>query len=356
MTAIHQFVPTFEPGAIGEHIVELHRLLGEMGIASEVFAEHIKPGVPAIARSYRDYGSRVAASPDDLLLYHVSIGSPVADFLLARGERLVLDHHNITPARFFDVWAPPVAQGVAWGQHQLAALAARAVAGFGDSSFNAAELVALGCTRTQVAPILLDTDRIGGGAVTRTAARSSPGARWLSVGRLVPNKAQHDVIKAFAVYHRVYDGDAKLWLVGPGGTSPAYDEALRDLAIGLALEHEVEITGSVSPAELANRYGSADVYVSLSDHEGFLVPLLEAMHHRLPVVALAAGAVPETLGDGGLLLPHKEPTFVAAAIHRVVHDDAFRAQLVDAGTRRLADFALDATRARWRACIEGLLS
>jgi glycosyltransferase involved in cell wall biosynthesis len=348
---VHQFVPTLEPGAVGQHLLEVQRLCRELGVASEVFTEFVAPPMRGLGRDFREY--RGAAG--DVLLYHVAIGSPVGDFVAARPEPLVVDHHNITPAAYYLDWEPPVVHGIAWGRSQLAALAPRTTLGLADSGFNRSELDALGYRRTQVAPILLDTstfDReIDEAAVDRLA---HAGAAWLFVGRLAPNKCQHDLIKAFAAYRRVYDPAAVLRIVG-GSSSDRYLDALQRLVRGLHLQGAVELTGGVSDAELAAHYRSADVFVCVSEHEGFCVPLLEAMHHGVPIVAYGAAAVPETLGAGGLCLPTKAPTTVAAAVDRVLGDRALRAQLVAAGRARLDDFALARSRATWRTAIEEVL-
>ena len=166
---------------------------------------------------------------------------------------------------------------------------------------------------------------------------------WLFVGRLAPNKCQHDLIKALAAYRRLYDPQARLHLVG-GSSSNAYRTALEAFVDHLDLGEAVFLHGGVSPGALVAHYRAADVFVCLSEHEGFCVPLLEAVHHRLPVVALAEAAVPETVEGAGVLLPAKEPARVAAAVHRVLGDPDLRAALVVAGTARLADFALERTR------------
>ena len=348
MSALHQFVPTLEPGAVGQHLLEVQRLCIELGLRSEVFTEFVTPPMAGRGRDFRQYQS----NGGDVLLYHVAIGSPVADFVAARAEPLVVDHHNITPAAYFRDWEPPVMHGIAWGRNQLAQLAERTTLGLADSAFNRGELDQLGYARTSVAPILFDTtsfDRPADeAAVDRLAHR---GAAWLFVGRVAPNKCQHDVISAFSVYRRVYDADAVLRIVG-GSSSDTYLRALRGQLAALQIEDAVELTGSVTDAELAAHYRSADVFVCLSEHEGFCVPLLESMHHGVPIVAYATTAVPETLGRGGVSLPSKSPTVVAAAVHRVLGDAELRAQLVDAGRARLADFDLAVTRATWRAAIE----
>jgi glycosyltransferase involved in cell wall biosynthesis len=352
MRGLHQFVPTLEPGAVGQHLLEVQRLCRELGVASDVFTEFVAPPMRGHGRDFREY--RGAAG--DVLLYHVAIGSPVGDFVAARPEPLVVDHHNITPAAYYLDWEPPVVHGIAWGRNQLAALAPRTTLGLADSGFNRGELDALGYQHTQVAPILLDTssfDRAVDEAAAERLAHAG-GAAWLFVGRLAPNKCQHDLIKAFAAYRRVYDPAAVLRIVG-GSSSDRYLDALQRLVRGLHLQGAVELTGGVSDAELAAHYRSADVFVCVSEHEGFCVPLLEAMHHGVPIVAYGATAVPETLGAGGLCLPTKAPTTVAAAVDRVLRDGVLRDQLVAAGRARLDHFALARTRATWRAAIEGVL-
>ena len=165
------------------------------------------------------------------------------------------------------------------------------------------------------------------------------------VGRVAPNKAQHDVVKAFAWYRRVFDAGASLTLVG-GVSAGSYWVALQRFVTELGLSDAVRLAGSVPDAELEGLYRSADVFVCLSEHEGFCVPLLEAMAHGVPIVAFDAAAVPETLGDAGLLLGSKRPGFVAEAVARVVGDDRLRRALVDAGRVRLELFDLERSRRR----------
>jgi glycosyltransferase involved in cell wall biosynthesis len=357
MRSVHQFVPTLEPGAVGQHVVQIAHVLEEMGIESTTFAEHIRPSMTGRASDFRDYGRGVPAKRDDVLLYHVAIGSTVADFVRDQPARLVLDHHNITPPAFWTGWEPAVVSAAAWARRQLAELAPRAELGIADSHFSEHELVDEGCRATMVLPVMVDLDafeaEVDEVALDRLHGRSAGAPVWLFVGRLAPNKCQHDIIKAFWAYRSVYDPSAVLRLVG-ATSSPRYLEVLHELVGALQLESAVEITGGVSAGELSAHYRAADVLVCLSEHEGFCVPLLEAMHHELPVIAYAATAVPETLGDGGLCLPTKAPSTVASAVNLVLRDVRLRRQLVDAGTRRMAAFDLDVTRAMWRDALASL--
>jgi glycosyltransferase involved in cell wall biosynthesis len=351
--AFHHFVPTYEPGAIGQHIVQMQRLCHDLGWESEVFTEHVR-GLPG--RDFHDYPK--LARPDDVLVYHVAIGSPVADFVLARGERLVVDHHNLTPVQYFAPWEPPMIHALGWGRAQLASLAPRTTLGIADSSYNESELRELGFRRTCVAPILLDLDdfdrEVDAATVDRLRAATT-GTAWLFVSRIAPNKAHQDLIKAFAVYRRVYDEHAVLRIVG-GSASDRYVQALHDFVSALQLDDAVDFTGPVSDADLSAHYEAADVYVSASDHEGFGVPLLEAMHHGTPVVAYGSSAIPETMGAGGVCLPTKRPPHVAAAVHRVTSDASVRDAVVAAGRAHLQHFSLPATRARMEQALRSVLA
>ncbi len=358
MRAIHQFLPDLSPGdASSNHTLLIQQELRAMGLESEVYSHTTHASLAGRARPYTSYAPAPGGG-GERLLYQLAIGSVVADFLLARAEPLLVDYHNLTPGEFFADWAPPVVYGQTWGRQQLAALAPRTELALADSSFNRAELDDAGYRRTEVIPILLDTDAfdraVDQAALDRLlAAKAGGGADWLFVGRVVPNKAQHDVVKAFAAHRRVFDPSARLHLVG-GTSVPAYADALERYVDALGLSHAVELAGSVSSGVLAAQYRAADVFVCLSEHEGFCVPLLEAMHHQVPIVALGAAAVPETLGRAGIVLDGKAPLTVAAAVDRVLGDEQLRRGLVAAGTSRLDDFALDRSRARLRAAIESL--
>ena len=297
-------------------------------------------------------------APGSAVIYQFSIGSVMTDPLLAAGMPLALNFHNVTPPELFEPWELGLTPGLWWGRHQVAQLAGRVRLGIADSAFNADDLAKAGYPESVVAPIILDTGSFAGPvdqpmADALAAELPKGGTACLFVGRLAPNKAQHDLIKAFAVYRRVFDPTARLWLVG-GASSDTYLQALRGLASAAGVADAVRFAGSVSPGELAAYYRAAGVFVCASDHEGFCVPLLEAMHHGLPVVAFASSAVPETLGGAGVCLPEKSPSVVAGAVWRVVSDPSLRASLVAAGHRRLADFAPERTRPVFAAAIEEL--
>ena len=341
MTAIHQFVPTLAPrDAVGAHYLAVRDTLRSAGYGSEIYAYEAKHEYAREAHRFQSFDG--GHGEDTWLLYHSSVGSPVAEFVARRDEPLIVDYHNITPAEFFGRWEPAVAGALMKGRRQLADLEARASLGIGDSAFNAAELASLGYSPTAVVPILLDVESFGRTPPDPSVTRDDT-TTWLFVGRLAPNKAQHDIIKAFAAYRRFYDPNIRLRLVG-SSSSHSYERALHEFVNELGLADVVEFAGAVDAATLVAYYDTADVFVVCSEHEGFLVPLLEAMFHRVPIVAFAAAAVPETLGDAGLVLNVKDACTVAAAVRRVLTDAELRTRLADASARRLHDFDIDRSR------------
>ena len=336
-----QFHATLAYGdAVGNDCFELQRLFWSCGVRSEVFAEEAKPEVAALVRPWLE----LAREPVErtALFVHVSMGNDALDGVAALPHRKVIVHHNITPARFFSGLNEHAERYATRGREQLAALAKTAELGIADSEFNRKELEELGMTRTAVVPILVDWSAFDEVSPDEPLLRRLRDERTaiVAVGQILPQKATHDVVAAFARY-RERDRGARLYLVGSTAMSAGYLVKLREDVARMRLEDAVTFTGGVPMEQLVAYYRGASALLTLSDHEGFCVPLLEAMRSDLPIVAHAAGAIPWTLGDAGILLHDKSPDAVAEALDRVVHDDATRRELVERGRRRLADFGRD---------------
>lgn len=365
MTAVYQFVPSYVANtAIGTHTHEVAAVLRGMGIKTHAYVGEARGVAAGEHSSFRSFRGSTGGEPT-WLLYQLSTGSPMADALAQRSEPLIVNYHNITPAEFLRPWEPLVAREVAHGRDELRRLAPRSSLAIADSTFNQAEMRAEGYRPTVVVPVLVDLARLGEHVDRATVdrlqrAKAAGGADWLFVGRIAPNKRQDRVISAFAAYRKVYDQKARLRLVG-GSSSDAYLRALRGYTERLGVAAAVTITGAIAQPELVAHYRSADVFVCLSEHEGFGVPLLEAMWHRLPIVALGATAVPETVGGAGVVLPwvaNRQPAaaLVAAAVHRVLFDGDVAACLVAAGVARAASLAIEVTAARFRDAIAALVA
>lgn len=334
--------------AIGVHTLALTDALRASGIDSDIFYGNCTPDVAHRARPLAELGR---AAKDRWLLYQSSIGSPVFDVLAARTEPKLVNYHNITPARLLAPWEPAVGYEVSLGRTQLARLAPYSALAVADSAFNEAELLEVGYRDTAVVPLLIDMTAAAPEPDPEVArrlatAKAGGGADLLFVGKVSPHKAPHDLVKMLSVYRQLYDPRARLHLVGtPLGEryGPALDAFVHDLG----LDEAVTVTGSLSGGALEAYYRAADVFVCASDHEGFCVPLVEAMGHGVPVVAYGTTAVPETVADAGLVLSTKEPLRFAAAVARVRDDAGLRSRLAAAAARRVAALSVEKSTTRF---------
>jgi glycosyltransferase involved in cell wall biosynthesis len=348
MVAVHQFAPRVARGdAVGNHVLALRRLFRALGHTSEAYAvETPERDVLPYRRLFR------AVAPGDLLLLHYSIGSEVFARLAALEVRRVLVYHNITPAEYFAGINPHAAAFAERGRRELGLLAGHVELAIGVSEFNRADLERSGFFPTAVAPVLIDwsTYDVAPDPAVR-ALFGGAGPLLLFVGRIAPNKRQDDLIRMLAYYRRCLDPEARLLLVGGYADQPAYYERLTALAAALGLADAVRFSGRVDMRALVACYGLASCFVSLSEHEGFGVPLLEAMRFRVPLVAYPAAALAETLDGAGVALASRDLAEAAEACALLVEREELRARAVAAGVRRLEDFSWGRVSARWREAL-----
>jgi len=295
-----------------------------------------------------------ALEDEDILIYHASAGTDMNYALPSYGGKKVMIYHNITPPRFYRCLDRDMEQNVRMGYEGIRFLADKVDYTIADSDYNRQELRRMGCRcPIDVCPILIpfaDYDREPDEVFLQKYRDGKK--NWLFVGRIAPNKKAEDVIRAFAVYHREYEPESRLLLIGSTGGIRRYDEALENYIRSLGLEDAVVMPGHVSFEEIVASYRAADVFVCMSEHEGFCVPLVEAMYFGVPVVACASSAVPETLGKGGLLLRKKDPELTAAAVNKVLTDGELRDALVQVGKERLKDFSYETVKEQFLNCLE----
>lgn len=356
--AVHQFIPTLAPhDAIGTHVVFARDALRAAGMESEIYADSIAPGAEHVgARRFTDF----TGGPDrrTFLLYQLSTSSRLVSFLMRRPEPKLVNYHNITPGRYFWPWEPHIGLELDRGREQLRRLAPYVQSAIAVSAYNERDLAAARYRTTSVAPVLVDlaaADVTPDEATTAAlkAARARGGSRWLFVGRISPHKAQHEIVKALHVYRQLYDPQARLTLIGALGSS-TYVKALRKLITALGLADAVRLQSAVPQNALVAHYREADVFVCCSRHEGFCVPLVEAMWHGLPVVTHAVSALPDTAGDAAVVLAAPAtPAAVAAAVHRVLTDDHLRSALTGRGRERARRFDVAETRDQFTAAVAG---
>lgn len=351
MKKLHQFVIGATPGdAITDHAFLIQRWLREDGFDSEIYAESIHPSLVGKVKLYREYRS---SHPGELVILHHSIGSDLVEHLFQRDLRFLVIYHNITPSAFFQPADPALVAQMQRGREQLKHLRERTVLALGDSSFNEAELREAGFVRTGVLPLPIDPSQyeLEPDPDLMNCYRDT-GPRLLFVGRLVPNKKQEDLIKLLYFYRRI-EPSARLFLVGAPWV-PAYAEWLKELAEELGLGGAVVFTGQVSQQDLVTYYRLANVYVSMSEHEGFGKPLIEAMYLGVPVVAYAAAAVPETLGGAGVLFHYKDYEILAELIDIVIKEKRIRQRIIQKQRERVSLFLESRVRQAWNKFLGGL--
>jgi glycosyltransferase involved in cell wall biosynthesis len=339
MRAVHQVLVGASFGdAITNEALGLQRAIRRRfpQVQSEIYACHRGPGIDNV-RPLAEYPP--GGGDDTAMVFHSSIGEPViSDFLAARRERIVVRYHNITPPQWFEPYDPGFAQLLGLGRDQLLSLKKVAVVAIADSSFNEGELRAGGFQKTTVIPVHADLSELLAAVPAAPPRfplpRSATDPVVLFVGRVAPNKGHVSLLRAFHVLKTYRHYDAHLWMAG-GPALPRYSWALEQYRRELGL-FDAYFAGTVSTQALAYMYRHADVLLCLSEHEGFCVPLVEAMAFDLPIVALARTAVPETLGGAGLLLDDPDPEVVAEAVSTVIAEPTVRSTLVERGRRRLA--------------------
>jgi L-malate glycosyltransferase len=333
---IHQVVVAASAGdAVTNAAFGFQELLRRVG-PSEVFARYVDPRLDGKVFPLGVYEAR--AEPDDLLIYHLSIGEPeVVQFLLGRRERLVLMYHNITPAEYFAALDPAFARLLAGGRAELELLRGRTEMALAVSAYNARELEALGYEDVRISPLPIDVGALRSvkpDPATMAELGALDGPLVLFVGQLLPHKRPDLLLQAYHVLVTYLLPEARLVLLGPARLA-RYHQALVTLAAELNL-HRAGIPGWLSAEQLAAYYRQADVFTTMSEHEGVCVPILEAMTFDLPVVARAFGAIPETMGGAGLLLPGEDdPVLVAEALAELLTVAPLRAEVVGRARRRL---------------------
>ena len=335
--AVHQVLATLGYGdAIGHEVLGIQRVLRAAGYESEIFVESADRRLEDLTVDYRDLPD--ASHPDNLLIHHFSIGSRASRVAYALPDRMALVYHNITPPEFFVDVHPLLVQLCFLGRRELGAYATRVELALGDSEYNRAELEALAFPATAVLPVVPDFTHLGGAPHFMQAGAFDDGwVNLLFVGRMIPNKRIEDVIRAFHAYKRWFNPRSRLLLVGSHGGFERYLAMVHDFIarIGAA---DVHLLGHVSNEELTAYYEIADVFLCASEHEGFCVPLMEAFHMGVPVLAYAATAVPATMDGGGILYHRKDPVEIAALVDAVVSDAALRDAVIarqDAALARL---------------------
>jgi glycosyltransferase involved in cell wall biosynthesis len=352
MKAIHQLMPCLAYGdAISNEALVVQEMLKQWGYESNIYAIDREEQMAGQCLPLVEH--RKASSQANGVILHHSIGSTVSDYGKSLCDKKMLAYHNITPPHFFQTFPDSIRKNLDLGRKQLQRIRKAIHMSFCDSEYNADELRAFGYKKVRVLPIAIDFEKYREQAPCPFVL-SLYDREWtniLYVGRIAPNKKVEDILRVFAFYQRI-NPRSRLILVGRvANVFDLYHSFLFDLADELGIKN-LHLTGHVPFEKLAAFYQVADVFLLMSEHEGFGVPLLEAMFYGVPIVAFKSSAVPETLGKAGVLILEKKFDKIAEMLNLVLTDEVLRHRIVQVQKERLQDFSTEKIKERLRQIIE----
>jgi L-malate glycosyltransferase len=337
MKRVHQLLAALSYGdAVSHHALAIQTALRGAGYESDIFVEHVHPRMARFVRPYWEYPQ--VSSPKTVCLFHFSIGSAASPLIHHLPDRLVTIYHNITPPEYFVGFRPHLVGLTYHARRELALFVPRTALALGVSEFNRRELEGMGFRPTGVLPIVPDFPSYERPGSRLTRALYDDGrTNIVFVGRISPNKRIDDLVRTFACYQRYVNPHSRLLLVGDHRGYEKYYDRLQEMVQALRLS-EVVFTGHVDEDDLAAYYRLGHLFLCLSEHEGYGVPLLEAMAAGLPIVAYDAGAVAETLRGAGIVLADKSPEVVAELMGEILSRPALRARILQGQARVLAEY------------------
>ena len=344
---IIQLLTTISYGdAVGNDTLALQDILLSMGFQTAIYAEHIHPHIKS-SRVFH-YMDMPGLQSEDILIYHMSTGTQLTYLLGKFRCRKIMIYHNITPPDFFRGYSLSSVKLSQKGIDQVIYLKDEFDYCLADSEYNRQDLLSYGYTcPIDVLPIIIPFADYRRKHNRRTVRKYNDGTvNLMFLGRVAPNKKQEDVIAAFFHYKTKFNPYSRLFLVGSWGGMEVYYGRLQQYVRSLGLT-DVYFTGHITFEEMLSYYKLADAFLCMSEHEGFCVPLVEAMLFGIPVVAYAAAAIPSTMNGAGVLLGEKDPLLAAGAVDALLTDEDFRQVIVEGQKKRLDSFSYEAIKAQF---------
>lgn len=323
--------------AVGNDTMALHEIIKKAGYETGIYAENIDSRLP---KGIVQYVKKIPKlNRADIIIYHLSTGTPLNQEIKKYTCRKVLIYHNITPPFFFEKYSPGAFQLCKIGLEQTQNLSDCFDYVFADSEFNAENLREMGykCP-IEVLPILIAFEDYKKRPNDKVIEKYKDGCtNILFVGRIVPNKKQEDIIRTFYYYQKFYNPKSRLFLIGSyQGMEPYYNRLMTYIErLGVK---NIIIPGHSKFDEILAYYHVADTFICLSEHEGFCVPLVEAMYFGVPIIAFDACAIRGTLGGSGLLLKNKNAIEIAGLMDKLDKDTALKCKVIRNEKERLQEF------------------
>lgn len=346
---IIQVLPTIAFGdAVGNDTIAIKKALQEFGYETEIYAEIIDHRLPEGTAIQLDEYELPPVEKDDICIYHMSTGSLLNYTFEFMNCHKVLVYHNVTPPAFFAPYCKDITKNAQAGIDGIKNLVGKVELCLADSEFNKLDLISYGFTcPIFVRPILIPFEDYKKEPSQKIITKYSNDGytNLIFVGRVAPNKKHEDIIASFAYYKKHFNEKSRLFLVGAGGAFGKYEKRLEDYIKELDLEDSVIFPGHLKFNEILAFYRIADVFLCMSEHEGFCVPLTEAMFFKVPIVAYESTAIPYTMDGTGVVVDDKDPVVVADAINMVVTSDEFRNKIIEGQTARLEAFQYERIKA-----------
>jgi len=324
--------------AISNEALMIRDIFRSWGYEAEIFSEQ-KRILPELRHEASDVSTcKDSLGAEDIVLLHLSIGSPLNEVFSSLPCQKAIIYHNVTPPEFFAGLQEQIANLLRKGREQVKQLAGVADVVMADSQFNADELKEMGYQNVQVLPLILDLDKL----------RSKPGRAYMKkygdglknilfVGRCVPNKRIEDALASFYYFQKYVEPNSRFIHVGSHAGTEQYHALLLTHQREMQLKN-VEMPGAIHQEDLNACFRVADLFLCMSEHEGFCIPLMEAMINNVPVLAYEAAAIPETLDGAGVLFKEKEHDLVAEMMGKMIHDTSFRTAILQGQKERLERF------------------
>lgn len=334
--------------AIGNHIVALHREFQNHCINSTIYAIDYDARFNDIVSPYESY----IEAEDDIILYHFSTHTPLNREFIKHKCRKGINYHNVTPGYFFEKYYKEMVAGCDRAREDVKFLADKVDFAISDSEYNSSELENMGYTCPLfVVPILIPLDDYRKTPDSGIADQYSDGFKNIVfVGRIAPNKCQQDLITDFYYYKKIYNSRSRLILVGNPSLTGNYAFQLKQYVKKLGLS-DVIFTGSVPFSHILAYYKTASLFLCESEHEGFCVPLVEAMTFNVPIIAYDSSAVGETLGDAGILFNEKNPQYAAALMDSVLNNEECIELMKKNQNHQLEKFSPDVVFSKYRTAL-----
>jgi glycosyltransferase involved in cell wall biosynthesis len=335
---VNQLVPSYHRGdAIGDTAGHIKRFLLSQEFSSEVYCLDRDRGLEGESELF---GHFPALDEGDITIFHFALPSPMTEAFKRLPGKKVLIYHNITPAEFFEDFSEEMARITRLGREEAASLASHTHLALADSEYNRLELEDFGFNKTDVFPLFVDFEKYKQPVSPFVYdLYNDERVNILFVGRIVPNKRIEDLLRVVQYYKKFISPLVRLIIIGKTASLPKYYEALVKFTDELFLQpDEVVFTGHIPDAEMFAYYRASDVFLSLSEHEGFGLPFIESLVFDLPVIAYNCTAVPYTLGDAGVLVNGKDFRMLGELIYKLAADKELREKIIKRQRKRLDEF------------------